>query len=46
MKKKAQFLDVHMEIPIGQNRGRGQPKKTSTHTVNPKQGQPIRSTQK
>jgi len=30
MKKKAHFLDVHMEIPIGQTRGRGQPKKTAS----------------
>ena len=28
-KKKAVFQDIHMEIPIGQTRPRGQPKKTS-----------------
>ena len=33
MKKKAHFLDIHMEIPIGQTRGRGQPKKTASALV-------------
>jgi len=29
-KKKAAYLDIHMEIPIGQTRARGQPKKTAS----------------
>jgi len=33
MKKKAHLLDLHMEIPIGQTRGRGQPKKTASALV-------------
>ena len=29
-KKKCQFTETHMQIPIGQNRIRGQPKKTKS----------------
>ena len=29
-KKNEKFLDIHMEIPIGQTRARGQPKKTAS----------------
>ena len=32
-KNKAQYKEVHMQIPIGQNRKRGQPKKRHLHLI-------------
>jgi len=42
-KKKANFLDVHMQIPIGQSRGRGQPKKNAPALVKQDDGLKVSS---